>query len=137
MTATATTVDIRITITGLGEIEVSPPVVVSAQSKSLVERQADDLLPRLGAKNLKMLRAMVGRTGPFTFDDIAADAGETYHAIKMRYFNLGRTIKAVGRDTGSKFELLETGPYISTPQGDRTRYEMPTDLRDELRSRKF
>jgi hypothetical protein len=134
---TTTVIDIRITISGPGEVKVSSAAVTTSSERPLVERQADNFLPRLGDKNKTMVRAFITQDGLFTFDDIAAETGETYGAIKMRHFNLGPTINKVAAETGEDFVLIEDVDYVQTTSGKRTKYKVPTALRDELRSRKF
>jgi hypothetical protein len=132
-----TVIDIRITIAGAGEVEVSAPAVVTSGDEPLAKRQADNFLPRLGDKNKAMVQAFIKQNGAFTFDDIAAETGETYRAIKIRHFNLGRTINKVAAETGEDFVLIKDVAYVETKAGWRTKYEVPTELRDELRTRNF
>lgn len=132
-----TVIDIRITLTGDSEVAVSSPVISTASDEPVVKQQVDNFLPRLGDKNKAMVRAFIKQRGSFTFDDIAAETAETYDAIKMRKFNLGRSINKVSEDTGSHFVLIESVDYKSTKQGWRTIWKVPKELRDELRSRQF
>ena len=132
-----TTIDIRITIARDGTVQVANPDIREETDKPLAVRQVDNFLPRLGEKNKSMLRAFIEQDERFTFDDIAEATGETYEAIKMRYFNLGRTIKAVTTTTGEDFELLQGVDYVLRPEGDRTAYVVPETLLSELRTRDF
>jgi len=132
-----TIIDIRIAITGAGEVDVSSPSVMTSGDDPLAKRQADNFLPRLGDKNKAMVRAFIKQNGAFTFDDIAAETGEAYDAIKMRHFNLGRTINKVAAETGDDFILIKDVAYVETEAGWRTKYEVPAELGDELRSRNF
>jgi len=132
-----TTIDIRITIARDGTVHVANPDIHEEADQPLVVRQVDNFLPRLGEKHKSMLRAFIDQDERFTFDDIAHATGETYEAIKMRYFNLGRTTKAVTTATGEDFVLLQDVDYVLHPDGDRTAYVVPEPLLAELRTREI